>query len=235
MLLELLYQPLCHCLHVKIFWSFHRSSNPFLFNQLVSWFFGKHFLHFFTKRFLGRHDRGGEDRWHYIHRTDVQYAHSFPLKGIMGAQDLRQRSWFGDAKVWIPHLPQAEDQRFEKPLGILECCFPNEYQSIFKPYQTKTLDWNSQFFDICLGSENRGLHQKQCCRTIWPRSMAQIGDSSFAAGTALWFTTWAKEKISGVWSLAPLGPCVTFFESRMAESVEDYECSRSFGQWFVVF
>ena len=26
-------------------------------------------------------DVAEEGRWHYIHRTDLQYAHSFPLKG----------------------------------------------------------------------------------------------------------------------------------------------------------
>lgn len=56
-------------------------------------------------------DVAEEGRWHYIHRTDLQYAHSFPLKGILGSQkrDLRQRRFFGDAKVWIPNLPQSEE------------------------------------------------------------------------------------------------------------------------------
>lgn len=26
-------------------------------------------------------DVAEEGKWHYIHRTDLQYAHSFPLKG----------------------------------------------------------------------------------------------------------------------------------------------------------
>jgi hypothetical protein len=33
------------------------------------------------------------------------------LPGILGSQkrDLRQRRFFGDAKVWIPNLPQSEE------------------------------------------------------------------------------------------------------------------------------
>ena len=37
-------------------------------------------------------DVAGEGRWHYIHRTDLQYAHSFPLEG--GDRDgMGMRCW----------------------------------------------------------------------------------------------------------------------------------------------
>lgn len=51
------------------------------------------------------------DQWHYIHRTDLQYAHSFPLRGILGDDghsEMRQRRFFGEATVWIPNLPESE-------------------------------------------------------------------------------------------------------------------------------
>ncbi|CAE8593940.1 unnamed protein product [Polarella glacialis] len=55
------------------------------------------------------------DRWHYIHRTDLQYAHSFPLSGIFrrssgGAlSDARQRLPFGSYfEVWAPQAAAAE-------------------------------------------------------------------------------------------------------------------------------
>ena len=47
--------------------------------------------------------------WHYIHRTDLQYAHSFPLQGIhSGPEDRRVRMSFGEAAVWAPGRGEAE-------------------------------------------------------------------------------------------------------------------------------
>lgn len=59
----------------------------------------------------------GDDRWHYIHRTDTRYAMSFPLRGLFcdtegahrGTCDRRVRKRFGEyAEVWAPQ-PQAAD------------------------------------------------------------------------------------------------------------------------------
>ncbi|CAK9071679.1 unnamed protein product [Durusdinium trenchii] len=47
---------------------------------------------------------GNEASWHYIHRTDLQYAQSFPLKGILK----RERMRFGELEVWIPKKEFAE-------------------------------------------------------------------------------------------------------------------------------
>lgn len=59
----------------------------------------------------------GDDRWHYIHRTDTRYAMSFPLRGLLcdtngahhGTCDERVRRRFGEyAEVWAPR-PEAAD------------------------------------------------------------------------------------------------------------------------------
>eukprot|EP00927_Polykrikos_kofoidii_P049620 TRINITY_DN43659_c0_g1_i1.p1 TRINITY_DN43659_c0_g1~~TRINITY_DN43659_c0_g1_i1.p1 ORF type:complete len:795 (-),score=121.44 TRINITY_DN43659_c0_g1_i1:158-2542(-) len=56
-------------------------------------------------------------RWHYIHQTDLQYAHTFPLAGLFGYPDEAGGSWrdyrrrvpFGDhAEVWAPEPFAAE-------------------------------------------------------------------------------------------------------------------------------
>ena len=56
------------------------------------------------------------ESWHYIHRTDLQYAYSFPLEGVLkwsentsSFEDRRQRMSFGGVQVWIPRREFAED------------------------------------------------------------------------------------------------------------------------------
>ena len=55
-------------------------------------------------------DEGREARWHYIHRTDLQYAQSFPLKG--GVEWVRELE--SQQKMMKDMMKDGSDQRMDR-------------------------------------------------------------------------------------------------------------------------
>ena len=55
-------------------------------------------------------DRSSAQDWHYIHRTELRYAQSFPLGGLLGpaGEDRRERRLFGSVHVWTIREKEAE-------------------------------------------------------------------------------------------------------------------------------
>ncbi|CAE7339206.1 ANK3 [Symbiodinium microadriaticum] len=55
-------------------------------------------------------DRSSASDWHYIHRTELRYAKSFPLTGLLGpaGEDRRERRLFGSVHIWTIREKEAE-------------------------------------------------------------------------------------------------------------------------------